>query len=60
MTVMTHVIALEDGHTNLVGHLRLFPGGGGGGGGTPNIFHIHMCRQNALLFDDFSLAGHLK
>ena len=31
-----------------------------GGGGTPNIFHIHMCRQNAPLFDDFSLAGHLK
>ena len=34
--------------------------GGGGGGGTPYIFHIHMCRQNAPLFDDFSLAGHLK
>ena len=32
----------------------------GGGGGTPYIFHIHMCRQNAPLFDDFSLAGHLK
>ena len=29
-------------------------------GGTPYIFHIHMCRQNAPLFDDFSLAGHLK
>ena len=36
------------------------PGGGGGGRGTPYIFHIHMCRQNAPLFDDFSLAGHLK
>ena len=34
--------------------------GGGGGGGIPYIFHIHMCRQNAPLCDDFSLAGHLK
>ena len=32
----------------------------GGGGGTPYIFHMHMCRQNAPLFDDFSLAGNLK
>ena len=32
----------------------------GEGGGTPYIFHMHMCRQNAPLFDDFSLAGHLK
>ena len=30
---------------------------GGGGGGTPYIFHIHMCRQNAPLFDDFSLVA---
>ena len=35
-------------------------GGGGGGGGTHYIFHIHMCRQNVPLFDDFSLADHLK
>ena len=32
----------------------------GGGGGTNYIFHINMCRQNAPLFDYFSLAGHLK
>ena len=36
-----------------------FPGGWGGGG-TPYIFYMHMCRQNAPLFDNFSLAGHLK
>ena len=28
---------------------------------TPgDSFHMHMCRQNAPLLDDFSLAGHLK
>ena len=33
---------------------------GGGGGVLPMFFDIHMCRQNAALFDDISLAGHLK
>ena len=33
---------------------------GGGGGYSLYFSYAHMCRQNAPLFDDFSLAGHLK
>ena len=47
-------------HLSTSTHMRLPVDGSWSSSSTPYIFHIHMCRQNAPVFDDFSLAGHLK
>ena len=66
---MTYLILVAVNIYSPKQHIRLRSGthrgggGGEGGGGGYSLYFsykLHMYRQNAPLFDDFSLAGHLK